>query len=244
MAFTDDKNADVLIALKDLAMRSIPGDVPTAIKPIIELNLNKSLFTNREIVDASLPEEAKYQYRPNTPELIKLFGSIGLSPVQVEYFSKSYTGGLLVGTMRVFDPVLGGELVKPDMRITDVPILGGLFQPKDAGGIINAAYKTAQSAQAAQRTYNRLQQEDPEEAQRYFQSALNNLSLASSSGQFKQQMSVITQSERSIRAAKTMTGEEKREKLDELRQEKIKMATLFNNVKAQIERQASRSGLQ
>lgn len=244
MAFTDDKNADVLIALKDLAMRSIPGDVPTAIKPIIELNLNKSLFTNREIVDASLPEEAKYQYRPNTPELIKLFGSIGLSPVQVEYFIKSYTGGLLVGTMRVFDPVLGGELVKPDMRITDVPILGGLFQPKDAGGIINAAYKTAQSAQAAQRTYNRLQQEDPEEAQRYFQSALNNLSLASSSGQFKQQMSVITQSERSIRAAKTMTGEEKREKLDELRQEKIKMATMFNNVKAQIERQASRSGLQ
>jgi hypothetical protein len=73
MAFTDDKNADVLRALKDLALRSVPGDIPTAIKPLIELNLNKSFFTDREIVDAGLPEEAKYQYRPNTPELIKMF---------------------------------------------------------------------------------------------------------------------------------------------------------------------------
>jgi hypothetical protein len=244
MAFTDDKNADVLRALKDLALRSVPGDIPTAIKPLIELNLNKSFFTDREIVDAGLPEEAKYQYRPNTPELIKMFGSVGLSPVQVEYFIKGYTGSLLTGTMRIFDPVFGGELVKPDMRITDVPVLGGLFQPKDAGGLINAAYKTAQNAQAAQRTYNRLQQEDPEEARKYFQSALNNLSLASSAGQFKRQMSEITLAERSIRAAKTITGEEKREKLDDLRQEKIKIATVFNNIKAQIERQASRSGLQ
>jgi len=244
MAFTDDKNADVLKALKDLALRSVPGDIPTAIKPLIELNLNKSFFTDREIVDASLPEEAKYQYRPNTPELIKMFGSVGLSPVQVEYFIKGYTGSLLVGTMRIFDPVFGGELVKPDMRITDVPVLGGLFQPKDAGGLINAAYNTAQTAQAAQRTLNRLQQEDPEEAKEYAQKAINNLSLAVFAGQFKQQMGQITQAERSVRASKTMTSEEKRTKLDELRQQKIKLATQFNNLKAQTERQAARSGLQ
>jgi hypothetical protein len=244
MAFTDDKNADVLKALKDLALRSVPGDVPTAIKPLIELSLNKSFFTDREIVDASLPEEAKYQYRPNTPELIKMFGSVGLSPVQVEYFIKGYTGSLLVGTMRIFDPVFGGELVKPDMRITDVPVLGGLFQPKDAGGLINAAYNTAQTAQAAQRTLNRLQQEDPEEAKEYYQKSLNNLSLAVFAGQFKQQMGQITQAERSIRASKTMTGEEKRTKLDELRQQKITLATQFNNLKVQTERQAARSGLQ
>jgi hypothetical protein len=115
--------------------------------------------------------------------------------------------------MRIFDPVFGGELVKPDMRITDVPVLGGLFQPKDAGGLINAAYKTAQNAQAAQRTYNRLQQEDPEEARKYFQSALNNLSLASSAGQFKRQMSEITLAERSIRAAKNHNRRRKTRKV-------------------------------
>jgi hypothetical protein len=244
MAFTDDKNADVLKALKDLAMRSVPGDVPTAIKPLIELNLNKSFFTDREIVDASMPQDAKYQYRPNTPELIKLFGEIGLSPVQVEYFIKGYTGSLLVGLTRVLDPVLGGELVKPDMRITDFPVLGGLFQPKDAGGLINAAYNSVREIQAAQTTYKRLLVEDPDEAKKYFAENVDNLSLARVSGRFRQQMGNITKSERSIRASKTLTSEEKREKLDDLRQQKIKLANQFNDTKRKIELQASRAAVQ
>jgi hypothetical protein len=244
MAFTDDKNSDVLKALKDLALRSVPGDIPTAIKPLIELNLNKSFFTDREIVDAGMPEDAQYQYRPNTPELIKLFGEIGLSPVQVEYFIKGYTGSMLVGLTRIFDPVLGGELVKPDMRITDVPVLGGLFQPKDAGGLISAAYNSVRSIQAAQTTYNRLLVEDPAEAEKYLNENLNNIGLASFAGQFRQQMGELTAAERSIRGAQTMTGEEKREQLDDLRKIKIDLANQFNNIKRQIELQASRGGLQ
>jgi hypothetical protein len=244
MAFTDDKNADVLKALKDLTFRSIPGDIPTAIKPLIELNLNKSFFTDREIIDAGMPEEAKYQYRPNTPEVIKMFGAVGLSPAQVEYFIKGYTGSMLVSSLRLLDPVFGGELVKPDMRITDVPIVGGLFQPKDAGGLINAAYNSTRTIQAAQRTYNRLVQENPDEAEQYLKANISNIGLGSAAGQFRQQMGELTIAERSIRGAKTMTGEEKREKLDEIRQQKIALATQFNNIKRQIELQASRGGLQ
>jgi len=244
MAFTDDKASDVMVALKDLAMRSVPIDLRTAIKPIVELNLNKSFFTDREIVDASMPDDPKYQYRPNTPELIKLFGAVGLSPVQVEYFIKGYTGSLLVGLTRLFDPVLGGDLVKPDMRITDVPVLGGLFQPKDAGGLINAAYKSVRSIQAAQTTYNRLVIEDPAEAEKYLNENLNNISLASFAGQFRQEMGELTAAERSIRGAKTMTSEEKRKQLDDLRKMKIWLAASFNDIKRQTELRASRGELQ
>jgi len=225
-------------------MRSVTIDLPTAIKPIVELNLNKSFFTDREIVDASMPDDPKYQYRPNTPELIKLFGAVGLSPVQVEYFIKGYTGSLLVGLTRLFDPVLGGDLVKPDMRITDVPVLGGLFQPKDAGGLINAAYKSVRSIQAAQTTYNRLVIEDPAEAEKYLNENLNNITLASFAGQFRQEMGELTAAERSIRGAQTMTSEEKRQQLDYLRKMKIYLASVFNDIKRQTELRASRGELQ
>jgi len=244
MAFTDDKNADVLKALKDLAMRSVPIDLPTAIKPLVELNLNKSFFTDREIVDASMPEDPKYQYRPQTPEVIKMFGAVGLSPAQVEYFIKGYTGSMLVSLLRVFDPVLGGEIVKPDMRITDVPVLGGLFQPKDAGGLINAAYNSTRAIQAAQRTYNRLLQENPDEADKYLRENINNIGLASFAGEFRQEMGELTQAERSIRGSKTMTGEEKREQLDNIRKMKIWLASSFNDIKRQTELQAARGGYQ
>lgn len=253
LAASDDKAADVVNTLSKMAIRSVPIDLPTIAKPAVELMLNKSFFTDRDIVDASMERDPnarifssvnKYQYRPQTPEVIKLFGAIGLSPVQVEHFLKGYTGSMLVSMTRLLDPVFGGEVVKPDMRITDVPVLGGLFQPEDAGGIINAAYKTTKQVQAVQATYKRLIQEDPEEAERYLNANINNLALASVSGQFRQQMGDLTQWERSVRASKTMTGEEKREQLDEIRKLKSDMAKQFNDTKRQIELQASRSGFQ
>ncbi|WP_163093874.1 hypothetical protein, partial [Acinetobacter baylyi] len=65
----------------------------------------------------------------------------------------SCTGGLGLGIVGVADPVLAtGEKATPEKRASDMPIVGGLFQPKDAQGLINYAYDLVGDIEKRQRT--------------------------------------------------------------------------------------------
>jgi hypothetical protein len=231
---SDDSTKEVAKALQTLALRSIPIDVPTAAKPIIEWNLNRSFFTDRDLVTASMPNDPRFQYNLNTPEIIKLFGNIGLPPVKVENTLRGYTGGLGVSILRLLDPVFGGEVVKAGQGLANVPILGGVFQPQDASGIINAAYNTANNIEGINRTYKRLEVEDPDEADKYYDEKLDELSMASDAGRFKQYMGTLTKEEREIRADKTLDPKKKDEYLKEIRQEKIAASKEFRQLAAQM----------
>jgi hypothetical protein len=204
--------------------------------------LNKSFFTNRPIVDARLEGlEPSEQFRPNTPEIIKLFGAMGLSPVQVEYAIKGFTGTLPVALLRLLDPVFASsEVVKPEMKLEEAPIIGSLFQPEDAGGIINAAFARAGNFQRASNTYNKMLEDGrEEEAERYLQENLADIDLASAGGAFRQEMGELTKEEREIRGS-DMSPEEKRERLKEIRKLKIALSRDFTTVSEQIK---SQSGL-
>jgi hypothetical protein len=255
---TDDKASSVLGALRKQLFASIPGDLPIAAKVPVELMLNKSFFTGRPVIDARLEGLVKSeQFGQKTPELIKLlgfdspqvikdvFGLQGVSPAQVEYFIKGYTGTLPLALLRLFDPVLAsGEVVKADMKLEDMPIVGSFFQPKDAGGIINASYAGIQQAQRVSNTYKKLIADGRiKEATEYFNENTAAFSIASLGGAFQQQMGELTKAERAIRAS-DLSSAEKRERLDEFRQIKIDYSKQFRTIKEQIERQASRSGLQ
>jgi hypothetical protein len=231
---SDDSTKEVAKALQTMALRSIPIDIPTAVKPIIEWNLNRSFFTDRDLVTASMPSDPKFQYNLNTPEIIKLFGNIGLPPVKVENTLRGYTGGLGVSILRLLDPVFGGEVVKAGQGLANVPILGGVFQPQDASGIINAAYNTANNIEGITRTYKRLEVEDPDEADKYYDEKLDELSMASDAGRFKQYMGTLTKEEREIRADKTLDPKKKDEYLKEIRQEKIAASKEFRQLAAQM----------
>ena len=235
---SDDSTKEVAKALQTLALRSIPIDVPTAIKPIIEWNLNRSFFTDRDLVTASMPSDPKFQYNLNTPEIVKLFGNIGISPVKLENTIRGYTGGLGISVLRLLDPVFGGEIVKAGQGLASVPILGGVFQPKDASGIINAAYNTANNIEGITRTYKRLQVEDPKAATEYYNDKLVEISMASTAGQFKQYMGQITAEERKVRASTAMTPEQKDRRLKELRNMKIDFSKQFRQ-REQTLRQAA-----
>jgi hypothetical protein len=68
----------------------------------------------------------------DSPQVIKdVFGLQGVSPAQVEYFIKGYTGTLPLALLRLFDPVLAsGEVVKADMKLEDMPIVGSFSNLK------------------------------------------------------------------------------------------------------------------
>lgn len=245
---------------KDLTMqllRSLPGNpaeagvpVPTAIKPFIETALNKSFFTGREIVDGRLEGlEKQYQYRDKTPELLKalgpVFSLIGLSPVQVENIIRGYTGSLGIGVASIANPILksGAEAGEVAGRVSELPIIGGMFQPNDAGRVIDEAYDSVKQVQQKQGTYRRLIEEGKlQEAQEYVKDNISDIGLASYAGAFRQRMGEISKAERAIKAAPAaqMSPEKKREELDRLREIKIQMAQQFKTTREQIARQAAR----
>lgn len=239
-AFTDDKGSAVAKAMGSMLMKSVPGDLPTAIKVPVELALNKSFYTGRPIIDEKLQGlVSSEQYKPNTPELIKMFGAIGLSPVQVEYFIRGFTGTLPVALMRIVDPVFVSSEDKPEMKLEELPVIGGFFQPKDAGGLINAAFEHVKQAREAQQTYKHMIEEGRlEDAKKFLQENIADVSLASAAGSFRQQMGKIVKAEQAIRAS-ALSPEEKRARLDEMRELKIKMAKQFTSVSEQIKARTS-----
>lgn len=256
-AFSDEKGSKIAKDLGKQLLRSLPGNpadagvpIPTAVKPLIETALNMSFFSGRDIVDARLERlEKEFQYRDKTPEALKilgpLFAAIGLSPVQVENMIRGYTGALGVGILSLANPILktGAEAGDVEGRVSDLPLIGGLFQPNDAGRVINEAYDSVKEVQQKQDTYKQLISEGKiEEAEAYIKKNINDIGLASYAGSFRQQMGELTKVERAIKSAPAsqMGPEEKRKQLDELRQVKIQMAQNFKVVREQIERQAAR----
>lgn len=242
LMFSDDKLKDVAKAMVEQLERSVPFDLPTAIKPAIELALNKSFFTENPIVDQSLEFLAKEnQYRPQTPELIKMFGAVGLSPLQVEYALRGYTGSMMINIMKLADPLLQvGQPPKPTMKVNEYPFIGSLFQRPDASGLINLAYESAKEAQGAQRTYNRMAETDPEGAKKFLEKNLEPVTFASAAGWFQREMGELTRYERAIRADRNLNSEQKDAKLKEIRDIKINLSKQIRGVREQIERQGDR----
>jgi hypothetical protein len=97
--------------------------IPFAIRPKVEMVMNKKAYTNKPIIPETLamlkPEE---QYFESTPEVFKKIGEMtGVSPLKMEHYVKSYFGGAGIGAVRIVDEILQGlGLVesKPDDLFT------------------------------------------------------------------------------------------------------------------------------
>jgi protein-arginine kinase activator protein McsA len=117
-------------------------------------------------------------------------------------------------------------------------VVGTLFQPTDASGIIDLVYEKLGKAREVQQTYKSLIEKGrPEDAQKYLDENIESLMLTTMAGQFTKHMGEITEYERSIRSS-NMTPEEKRAALDEARQAKIELAKAVRDQLGKTTRQA------
>lgn len=228
-------------ALRKMIVNAVPlgpSALPQAVKAPIEVLMDKSFYTGRSIIGERLKDvDPSERFNQNTTEIAKLIGKgtgqlpvLGeyLSPVQIEYLIRGYTGGLPLALASLTNPIFGGGGTggeKPEMRASDLPVFGAIFQPKDAGGLINRAYKDVESVERAKKTYNKLEEEGREkDAEAYADQFADILSLAPSAGEFRQRMGELAKEEREVKADPDLPGPEKRRLLDELRQERIELA--------------------
>jgi hypothetical protein len=242
MAGDDAKAKQAITGLSSLAKNSVPGlssyYLPQAIKPALEVALNKSIFTGQPIVSDKLSKlTPERQFDEKTPGLAKYLGeTVGVSPKQVDYLISGYFATLGISLLRLPDFVLGGTAVpQPTARVSDYPIIGGLFQPKDAGGILQLAFQEAKANEQAMATFTDLAQTDPAKARAFLTQYAGQIAMSSVSGALRQNIGEINAAEAAVRASPNLSSEQKREYLDRLRQLELQLGSRVVGLNKQIE---------
>lgn len=243
-AFGDTEIKQIAPAIRKILGSLVPGDIPAGIKPMIELMTNYSFYSGKAIESereqALVPEE---RYRAGTTEVSKTIGQLfGVSPIKLDYLIRGYTGGLGVALTGVANPMLAsGEKVPPEMRASDTPVVGGLFQPKDAQGLINYAYDLVGDIEKRQRTLTAITERGRiDDAKAFIEENRDLLSSAKLAGSFKQAMGELAKEERFVREDTSVTPQQKRERLDELRQQRISLAKRMVSLVSENKRQTAR----
>ena len=222
---------EALKALVHIVQQTVPGlssyFMPQAIKPALEVAFGKSMYTGRDIESArEQMVEPGQRYRDSTTELAKQVGEMtGFSPIKIEYLIRGYTGGMGMAALAMLSAPFGSSGPEAaTKRVTDLPVVGTLFQPVDASGIIDMAYEKMNKVRQIKETYeDMLDKGRTADATAYLNRNINEMALASVAGSFRQEMGEITKYERDVRNS-TMTPDQKRKALDEVRQAKIKIS--------------------
>jgi len=231
----DAEAREVLKALGGMVAMSSPLGVstqPQAIKPIIEASLNKSFFTGRDIESAQeqelLPTE---RVRAGTSELAKLFSQATggtVSPIMIEHFVAGYSGGLGLSIMQAANAILPTDREAPSKRLSEMPVIGSLFQASDAPGQITSMYERAKRYEQIKNTFDKYVDEGrAAEAQALAQRYSREIVFADIAEDFKKDVGELTTLEKQIRAS-ALSSDEKTERLKEIRQAKIALAKAFN----------------
>lgn len=237
MATTDETLQKNIPALKSMVVNSIPIGLPQFIKPALEVAVNYSFFGGRAIEsERELDLTKAERVRQNTTEVSKLLSKMttvtvgskeyGLSPIEIDHLMRGYFGGLVPALMSVANPVLEEPTkVKPETRASGTILIGGLFQPKDATGLINFAYEQMYDIQQRQRTLKELETTGREaDADIFYKENEYLLDLTKDAGRFKKKMGDLAKEERIVREDPGMTPSQKRKELDEIRAERIAFA--------------------
>jgi hypothetical protein len=237
IAFKDEKLSNVLKFYKQAAINTVPVSMPQALKPAIEAFTGTSFYTGQGIESARekglLPG---FRERNNTTELSKLVASIApetLSPVMLDHLTRGYAGGLGIALASVLNPFLAptSNVVAPEKTGSQLPLIGGFFQPNDAPGVINGAYEIATRAQQASKTFNDLANAgQKEKAMAFLNKFKNEIVMQEAAGSLVREMGELSALERLINRGelKGLSAADKANKLKEIRAAKIKLAEAFS----------------
>jgi hypothetical protein len=245
MAANDEKASKAMGGWLKLVAQTSPLSLPQAIKPVVEVTLGKSFFAG-DIESARekqlLPQE---RYRENTTELAKLIGSVtasetvkkltgkeGITPIEIDYLIRGYTGGLGVAVVQLANPILNtemsAEVAKPSLKASKTPFLGGLFQPVEGRGTLDEAYDAMERAKQAKATFSKIvERGNRAEALAFAQEYSTDLVAASTAGQVQKYLGDLAKQERIIRASPSLTTEQKDARLKQIDQAKVALARRY-----------------
>lgn len=239
MALGDEKAGVAAKAFRQMAINTIPGGsnmlLPQALKPAVEVAANYSFFTGKPIEGARMMGvEPSKRYGIGTSELAKAMGDLlGVSPTQIDYLVRGYTGGLGAALVATLNPLLASpeKPSAPEKKMSELAFIGQAFQPTDGRGVINEAYDTMQRINQAKGTYNKLLEDGLlKEAEQFAKDNAELVSASSAAGKFRQRMGDLAKTIRQIQGDPTMSPKDKRAAIDAIKQEQIALAKQLRSI--------------
>jgi len=228
-AMGNDK--DAAAGMRQLAQRIVPGGdtdgIPQVLRPAIEVATNHSFFTGRSLEtrhESTLSPEARV--RDNTSGFAEALGkAYGVSPVMVDHLIGGYTGQIGLAVSQIASSLVFGEHAgAPAPLASQEPITGSLWQPQDAGAVVEQAYQMATEAQQVSNTVQDLAKKGrPEAAQAFLEQHADAYARSQIASKFTSTMSELQKAENAVRAS-GMTPEEKRDKIQQLRAKRTDIA--------------------
>jgi hypothetical protein len=152
---------------------------------------------------------------------------VNVSPIKIDHLIQGYlsTTGLALVDALSFALPSPERPVQATKKLSEMRVIGSMFQPTDAGGIINDTYERMKDAKQVSDTYkDMLKNGRTAEAQRYLQEHMQEYSMAYTAQNFMEYMQKIAKYEQAVRASTSMTADEKRAQLDAYKKLKIQAA--------------------
>ena len=243
VAIRDTKASEAIKGIGKLLWQSAPGVVPVGAKPWLEAFYGQTAFGPIESQREKMLAPAE-RYRPGTTEVAKALGSftgvVGVSPLMLEHFVKSYTSMLGISALHMLDPVFatgaGGE--KASIPASKQPFVGGLFHSAEGRFLIDRAYERMDDIVQASNTYEGLLNKGQRaEARAFAQRQSNLIAMKDEAGAFRQEMGELFSEERAIRDNPRLTTAQKDERLDRLKRFENKIAERFYKLSERTTRQ-------
>lgn len=206
-----------------------PNLTPQVIKPLIEVNLNQSFFTNTPIVGRGLEQrEASQQFTANTSELAKMFGELtGLSPMKLEYVFRGYTG-IAGGTL--LDVTNMAFTNRPERHVYELPGFKTFMYDKIPGGYKEQYYDLRDKVTEVNATINGMIADGrTDELMPYLSDEkLSKYALVQTMNEIDQQMEDFRALRKLVAGDKSMGGEEKRKIIDDIDRTENELLKFYN----------------
>uniref|UniRef100_UPI00131A733D LPD38 domain-containing protein n=2 Tax=unclassified Pseudomonas TaxID=196821 RepID=UPI00131A733D len=209
--------------------------IPQFYMPIRDIQANKSLYFGTPI--ESLADEGKLaeaRYDSRTSEVAKAVGqltgpTLGLSPKQLDYLVKGYTGTLGAYVLGASDLVArqfqDGE--RPALTARQVPLVSVLYKGDSPSSTQYQTdlYDMVHEADEIYRTARAWRQEGRvEDAQQLIADNRDKLRHRGALGLARQQLGTIRAQKEQVTRSTSLSGEQKRARLDELQRRENRIA--------------------
>jgi hypothetical protein len=201
-----------------------PEPVPSAIRPIIEIAMNRSFFTERPLTPRGTETLEKFQqFTDQTSELGKLLGQAGgLSPIEWDHLIRGTTG--VAGMLAQYGSNMIGEYlnVRPESTSKQLPGVGRFIAPEIGRGPEALFYDLHERVRKATATYKDLEATGQYEKAEKFDSEKNLLiDLSREMNRTESKLKKINAEIRMLsRGREEGTAKERRREITELQRDK------------------------
>ena len=222
MTMGDEKVGPGMEAVGRLLSQSQPLSMPQALKPITEVMLGSSFYSGP--IESPHEKEIKpeFRYRTNSTEVAKMLGGVGgLSPIEIDYLIRGYTGTVGMAITQMANVFLrapeAANVQQPTTKLSEVPLIGALFQTSEGRGALDATYKLIEEIQQTKGAYNKLIEDQRlEDAKQFANENASILAASSMAGYMKKTLGEMAKQARMIKASPKLTTEQKDVALENL----------------------------